>query len=211
MRTLTEERRQAIITAAAQLFQEIGYERASMNEVAKRVGGSKATLYNYFSSKEELFETVVRTYSANFMTDAAAELTKPGSENLSIEQKLTLFGERMLQVLAGENQALQIYRVVVGESGHSDIGTLFHESGIRQSLETLAQAMADAAQKGELIAGDPELRVKQFTALVKAEADALLYQRELPRFTRAQIQQMVRNGVQLFLHGATSQKKESNP
>ncbi|MEC5319832.1 TetR/AcrR family transcriptional regulator [Brenneria populi subsp. brevivirga] len=205
MRTLTEERRQAIITAAAQLFQEIGYERASMNEVAKRVGGSKATLYNYFSSKEALFETVVRTYSANFMTDAAAELTKPGSENLSIEQKLTLFGKRML---SGDNQALQIYRVVVGESGHSDIGVLFRESGIRQSMEKLAQTMADAAQKGELIAGDPMLRATQFTALVKAEADAMFYQRELPRFTRAQIQQMVRNGVQLFLHGATPQKKE---
>lgn len=202
MRTLTEERRQAIITAAAQLFQEIGYERASMNEVAKRVGGSKATLYNYFTSKEALFETVVRTYSASFLTDAAAELTKPGSEDLSIEQKLTRFGERMLQVLTGDNQALQIYRVVVGEAGHSDIGILFRESGIRQSMEKLAQAMADATQKGELIEGEPMLRAMQFTALVKAEADAMIYQRDLPRFSRAKIQQMVRNGVQLFLNGA---------
>lgn len=206
MRTLTEERRQAIITAAAQLFQEIGYERASMNEVAKRVGGSKATLYNYFTSKEELFETVVRTYSASFLADAAAELTKPGSDKLSIEQKLTRFGERMLQVLTGDNQALQIYRVVVGESGHSDIGILFRESGIRQSMEKLAQVMADAEQKGELIAGDPMLRAMQFTALVKAETDALLYQRELPRFTRAKIKQMVGRGVQLFLNGALADK-----
>ncbi|CPR19665.1 TetR/AcrR family transcriptional regulator [Brenneria goodwinii] len=202
MRTLTEERRQAFITAAAQLFQEIGYERASMNEVAKRVGGSKATLYNYFTSKEELFESVVRTYSAGFLADAAAELTKPGSEALSIEQKLTRFGERMLQVLTGDNQALQIYRVVVGEAGHSDIGILFRESGIRQSMETLAQVMDDAVQKEELIEGEPMLRAMQFTALVKAETDVLIYQRELPHFTPAQIRRMVENGVRLFLNGA---------
>ncbi|ATA23766.1 TetR family transcriptional regulator [Brenneria goodwinii] len=204
MRTLTEERRQAFITAAAQLFQEIGYERASMNEVAKRVGGSKATLYNYFTSKEELFESVVRTYSAGFLADAAAELTKPGSEALSIEQKLTRFGERMLQVLTGDNQALQIYRVVVGEAGHSDIGILFRESGIRQSMETLAQVMDDAVQKEELIEGEPMLRAMQFTALVKAETDVLIYQRELPHFTPAQIRRMVENGVRLFLNGAAA-------
>ncbi|QTF08625.1 TetR/AcrR family transcriptional regulator [Brenneria izadpanahii] len=202
MRTLTEERRQAIITAAAQLFLEIGYERASMNEVAKRVGGSKATLYNYFTSKEELFETVVRTYSARFLTEAAAELTMPGNEALSLEQKLTRFGERMLQALTGDNQALQIYRVVVGEAGHSDIGILFRESGIQDSMEKLAQVMGEAVQKGELIEQEPMLLAMQFAALVKAETDALIFQRELPHFTPAKIQQMVKNGVRLFLNGA---------
>ncbi|MFE8047399.1 TetR/AcrR family transcriptional regulator [Brenneria goodwinii] len=210
MRVLTEERRQAIITAAAQLFQEIGYERASMDAVARRVGGSKATLYNYFTSKEELFETVVRIYSARFMTDAAASLTEPGFESLSLEQKLTRFGEHMLQVLTGDNQALQIYRVVVGEAGHSDIGTLFRESGIRQSMEKLAQVMADAIQKGELGEGDPMYRAMQFATLVKAETEALLFQRELPRYTPAQIRQMVRNGVQLFLYGAVPRADGKN-
>ncbi|GAA3886497.1 TetR/AcrR family transcriptional regulator [Gibbsiella dentisursi] len=202
MRTLTEERREAIIAAAAQVFQEIGYERASMNEVAKRVGGSKATLYNYFSSKEALFETVVRKFSANFLTEAAAELVAPGSEKLSLEQKITRFGERMLQVLTGDNQALQIYRVVVGEAGHSDIGERFRESGIRQSMEALAEVMREAMQKGELIEGEPMLRAKQFTALVKSETDTLLFERELPRFTNAKIKQMVKGAVRLFLNGA---------
>lgn len=110
----------------------------------------------------------------------------------------------MLQVLTGDNQALQIYRVVVGEAGHSDIGILFRESGIRQSMETLAQVMDDAVQKEELIEGEPMLRAMQFTALVKAETDVLIYQRELPHFTPAQIRRMVENGVRLFLNGAAA-------
>ncbi|MCI4239206.1 TetR/AcrR family transcriptional regulator [Dickeya dianthicola] len=204
MRTLTEEKRQAIIDAAAQVFQEMGYERASMNEVAKRAGGSKATLYNYFPSKEALFETVVRTYSTRFLAEAAAELDLPEDGPRSLEDKLTRFGEKMMHVLIGGNPALQIYRIVVGEAGHSDIGALFQGSGPKESMSRLADLMADAMQTGELAQSDPMLRAMQFTSLVKAEADAVLLQRELPDYSTAQVKKMVRNGVQLFLHGASS-------
>lgn len=202
MRTLTEERRKAIINAASAIFQEMGYERASMNEVAKRVGGSKATLYNYFSSKEELFETVVRTYSTRFLSEAASDLLDAKNAGLTLEQKLIRFGELLLQVLAGDNQALQIYRVVIGEAGHSDIGSLFIESGVSESMGTLSVVLAEAMSKGELTEGDPVTRAAQFTALVKAEADAMILKRDLPHYSTAKINQMVRNGVHLFLYGA---------
>ncbi len=60
MRVKTEERRQAIIEKAREVFQEEGFDRASMSEIAARVGGSKATLYSYFKSKEELFVAVMK-------------------------------------------------------------------------------------------------------------------------------------------------------
>ena len=55
MRVKTEERRQAILEKALDVFRELGFDRASMSEISKRIGGSKATLYSYFQSKEELF------------------------------------------------------------------------------------------------------------------------------------------------------------
>ena len=51
MRVRTQARRDTIIEAAIQLFEEAGYEGASMSELARRLGGSKATLYGYFPSK----------------------------------------------------------------------------------------------------------------------------------------------------------------
>ncbi len=202
MKVLTEERRQAIVAAAAEVFLEIGYERASMDEVARRAGGSKATLYKYFSSKEELFETVVRNYSARFLTEAASGLTNPENAQRSLEQKLTHFGEDMLRVVTCDNQALQIYRVVLGEAGHSDIGQRFLESGIRQSMEELAQEMSDAMQRGELAQADPMLRAIQFTTLIKAETEVLFFLREMPDFSAEKVSQMVNNGIRLFLAGA---------
>ena len=55
MRVKTDERRNAIIQAATEVFAKVGYERASMAMIADRAGSSKTTLYGYFPSKEELF------------------------------------------------------------------------------------------------------------------------------------------------------------
>jgi len=59
MRVRTEEKRQEILRIAARLFEELGYERTSMSMIASQVGGSKATLYGYFPSKEELLRAVL--------------------------------------------------------------------------------------------------------------------------------------------------------
>ena len=59
MRVRTEEKRQDIIRTAAQLFEELGYERTSMSAISARFGGSKATLYGYFGSKEDLLRAVL--------------------------------------------------------------------------------------------------------------------------------------------------------
>ena len=59
MRVRTEEKRQEIVRIAAELFEQLGYERTSMSAIAASVGGSKATLYGYFASKEDLLRAVL--------------------------------------------------------------------------------------------------------------------------------------------------------
>lgn len=60
MKKKTETKSQAIVDIAAEVFREMGFQRASMSEICRRVGGSKATIYNYFPSKELLFFEVMR-------------------------------------------------------------------------------------------------------------------------------------------------------
>ncbi|KAB7897138.1 TetR family transcriptional regulator [Rouxiella sp. S1S-2] len=210
MRTLSEERRKSIIDTATELFQEMGYERTSMNEVAKRMGGSKATLYNYFASKEELFENVVRTYSTQLLAAAASELSTYRDHSKTLEQKLQRFGERMLEILVTDDKAIKIYRCVIGEAGHSNIGELFLASGTQDSMDKLAELMWVAMESGELAAGDAVLRATQFTSLMRAEVDIVLYHREPVLFKPDQITLMVERGVQLFLYGASAHKMKKN-
>lgn len=54
-------RRQEISDAAARVFNRLGYQGASLTAVAAELGVDRATLYYYFSSKEQLFDEIVRT------------------------------------------------------------------------------------------------------------------------------------------------------
>jgi len=53
-RRARDEKRDAVLRTAVQLFLEQGYHRATLNEVAERLNITKPALYNYFRSKEEI-------------------------------------------------------------------------------------------------------------------------------------------------------------
>lgn len=201
MKVRTQTRRNAILEEALGLFKELGYERTSMNELAKRLGGSKTTLYGYFASKEELFVAVVRSVATAHLAASPAELLEVNGD-ATLESLLASFGERMLGVLSNDADALAVYRMVIAEAGHSEVGQLFYESGPTEFLQTLAGLMASAMEYGELRRADPVLAAMQFSALVTAETQARLFQVDPPPLSADQIQAMVRRAVEMFLAGA---------
>lgn len=56
---LKKKRKEEIILAARKVFFENGFERSKMEDIANKAGIGKGTIYGYFSSKEELFETMI--------------------------------------------------------------------------------------------------------------------------------------------------------
>ena len=202
MKVRTETRRNAILEAAVELFKEKGYERASMNELARRLGGSKATLYGYFPSKEELFVAVVRAVATVHLADAIATLSEDAAAHMSLEDLLVRFGERMMVVLTNDASALAVYRMVVGEAGHSVVGQLFDESGPAQLGEALAALFERAIERGELRRADPKVLAAHFSALVTSETSNRLYQMDPAPMALKDIRRMVRRAVETFLLGA---------
>lgn len=57
---LKSERRQSILDAAVEVFASQGFAAARLDDVARRAGVAKGTLYLYFRDKEELFEQILR-------------------------------------------------------------------------------------------------------------------------------------------------------
>ncbi|MBC3919621.1 TetR/AcrR family transcriptional regulator [Undibacterium sp. CY18W] len=202
MKLRTEARRNAILVAATDLFKEMGYERASMNELAKRLGGSKATLYGYFMSKEELFAAVVQAVSTAHLLEAVAELSANASNKSTLESQLRQFGERMMQVVTNDQSALAVCRMVVAESGHSDVGQVFYQSGPAEAINAIAELLKAAMERGELRQADPKITALQFMALVTAENDMRLFQRDPPPVATEQVRAMVDRAIEAFLRGA---------
>ncbi len=54
-----DERRQEILDAAAAVIIRLGYDKATMSEIAEEAGASRRTIYLYFKGKEELFEALL--------------------------------------------------------------------------------------------------------------------------------------------------------
>src|SRR5690348_12333024 len=66
-------KRKQIRAAAQRLFLELGYERASMDAIAREAGVSKQTLYHYYAAKEQLFVDVLRALTIErFQQEAPA-------------------------------------------------------------------------------------------------------------------------------------------
>ncbi|MBB4125638.1 AcrR family transcriptional regulator [Xanthomonas translucens] len=202
MKVRTEARREAIVEAATTLFQELGYERASMNELAKRLGGSKATLYGYFASKQDLFTAVVRAAATAHLSDAIRRLQSPPAGETDLHSMLLQFGECMLQVVSNDAVAIAVYRMVVAEAGRSEVGQLFYQAGPSESVLAVAAVLEAAMARGELRASDPTIAALHFLALLTAEVDARIYQRDPPPLAPALVRKMAQRAVEQFLLGA---------
>lgn len=163
MRIKTEARREAILAAAAQEFGERGYEGASINGIVARTGGSKRTVYNYFSSKEELFVAAVMRGIDDLLATAYASLVVEDDIVLSLRR----YGERYL-AMRQTPAAIALTRLAYGESGRSEVGRLLYRRGKMPMIVKLGQFLADAMRAGKLSAVDPTEAALYLTALLDA-------------------------------------------
>lgn len=68
-----------IVEAAITVFAKKGYHKTKMSDIAKEVGVSKGTLYQYFKSKKELFEAVVQIPFRKIQEEPLSELLESGN------------------------------------------------------------------------------------------------------------------------------------
>jgi AcrR family transcriptional regulator len=165
MKTKTEAKRQAILQAAAEVFREVGFERASMSEIRSRIGGSKATLYNYFPSKEKLFFEVM--YQAKELElGAIAAALDPDAQDL--KQELLHFGQKLLPALYSP-ETIAIRRLAIAESGHSDIGKVVFEGSTAPMEKQVAEFLRKAMKRGALRSADAKIAAMQLLSLLESE------------------------------------------
>lgn len=200
MRVRTQAKRESILEIASQVFQEMGYERASMDEIAARMGGSKVTLYGYFPSKQQLFLEVANHMAARHLGPAFDELV-PGSDDLL--RVLRRFGEKFLSFICTP-EAAGTYRMVLSQAGQSDIGRGFFELGPQRGEDTIAAFLQSEMDAGRLKKADPSIAAMHLLALLGAEATQRILMGAMPSPTRQQIKQMVVRAVTVFIAAYTT-------
>ena len=145
-----DQRRERIIQVAREVFYEVGYAGASMSMISTRLGGSKATLYAYFNSKEELFEAIIRE-----SCDAMQAIFHAHIGTNDLRQSLTTVAREMLDMILSDwgNRTLQL----VIEESHRNPGLarVFNETIEKHGRATMLTLLRTAHDKGQISAPDP--------------------------------------------------------
>ena len=144
MRVRTEEKRRQIVGIASDLFEELGYERTSMSAIAARVGGSKATLYGYFPSKEELLRAVLDH-------DVSGEADRLMQEFLAEKDLRSGLIRLGISFLSHNHTRARNIRTLVNQP----IAEEFYETVLRPAWQRLADRFATMMKEGRLKFADP--------------------------------------------------------
>jgi AcrR family transcriptional regulator len=195
MRVKTEAKREAILAAACEIFREAGFDGASMGDIAARIGASKATLYGYFSSKEDLFVAAMHDEAVKEFDPILSALNKEVSD---LQQALQLCGEKVLEFLCSANR-IQTLRAVIAQSGRTDIGKRFYASGPQIGMEKIAQFLDRQMNLGRLKRSDPLRAAIQLKALLDCETVAPLLLGIEEKLSKPQIKAAVERAVKTFL------------
>ena len=149
-----EDRPREICSAALDIFSEKGFAAARLDEIGRRAGVSKGTLYLYFKDKEDLFRAVVRdTVAPNI--DTISTLIESADLPFAdgVRMLLARFAFITTQVRVGA-----VAKMVIGESRNfPELAKVWHDEVVSKALGMIAGLIERAQARGEVRPGDPRL------------------------------------------------------
>lgn len=173
----SDSKRQAILDVAYRLFRTQGFDGTSISEITAQVGGSKATIYSYFASKEELFVECMIAAAEGFTMGTYARLnSNPADLGAALED----FGRSFLQFSFSADM-VAVRRLMIAEAERSGVGKLFYAKIISMRAN-MATFLSECMASGRLRRDDPIMAADQLRALLEAEVfePLLLCARERP-------------------------------
>jgi AcrR family transcriptional regulator len=157
-----EERRAAILALARTHFNEHGYGGMTMSALACALGGSKSTLWAYFSSKEELFAAVIDELVAEFAPAIALDADEEPAS------MLPRYAADFLAMMLSP-QIVALNRLVIAEASRfPELGRMFYQRAPERRHRELAGYFAAQIARGRMRDVDPLIASAQFHHLCQA-------------------------------------------
>ncbi|MDT8325085.1 MAG: TetR/AcrR family transcriptional regulator [Bacteroidota bacterium] len=209
-------KRQQIVNAAREVFALRGFSTATLDEIADRAEYGKGTLYNYFQSKEELFDTVLADAVDEFVDVATRTCT---DASRSFQEAYIDFARQVLHLLY-EN--FSIYGLMMREfhkmEANTHLATLFPNL-----LLLLADPIRRAIARDEIDEVHPEQTAMMFLSLTFSvfkssmhmfHGDVMTEPRRLTGLSGEEIDREIEQGVcqieRTFFHGILARRDEGH-
>lgn len=143
-----DAKRQEIIDTALLLFGAKGFEATSMNMIAKKLGLSKAAIYQYFENKDDLFAAVMQEtpFYHNFIS------IKPDLKTDDVYSAIYRVGEAYTSMLSAPERKAFTRTILRDSDKHPEVSEMFYKNGIGYVMHCVVDILEK--YKGEL---NPEI------------------------------------------------------
>jgi AcrR family transcriptional regulator len=186
------ERRATILEAALAEFSERGFSAARLDDVARRAGIAKGTIYLYFRDKETLFAELIRTR----LVPVVGTLQHLRDADIPVR----VLAERLIDVFVDEVFATprkDVIRLMIGEGTRfPKLAECYYREVLGPVMETLGDLLRRAHRRGE-IADDALARFPQL--LAAPGVVAIVWNGLFDRFAPLDVRALMRAHVDLIL------------
>jgi AcrR family transcriptional regulator len=182
-------RREAILAAALDEFSAQGFAAARLDDVARRAGVAKGTIYLYFEDKETLFQELIRSALIPFVAtlEAAPDLPlRPVVEMLIASFVREVLGTRRKDIV----------RLVLAEGRRfPKVAEFYYREVVGRAMAAMRVLMRRAIERGEI--GTDALA--RFPQLVVAPAlVAIIWEGLFDRYERLDVEALMRTHFELL-------------
>jgi AcrR family transcriptional regulator len=187
-------KRRQILDGAKKVFMDLGFDGASMGEIARSAGVSKGTLYVYFADKNRLFEAIVEE-----------EALEQGKVEFNVDPErdvattLRDFGQTYIGLICRPGEGSAIRTVMAIAERMPDVGRRFYERVLENRINRLAEYLAVHVGKEELAIADCQLAAAQFMQVCQASLFLPFIFQAAPPPSPERIAQVVESATRMFL------------
>jgi AcrR family transcriptional regulator len=200
-RRMPQQRPRQILEAALVVFGNEGFEHARLEDVAEHARVSKGTIYNYFPSKEALFEEMVRQTLSDLL-----DLAQTHGDKATAEESLRAFLTGVWYYVRSP-QFETIYRLVMAELNRFPHLGAFYQQGVRDRIMDVASAIIQRGiESGEFRSVDVNSASRMLLAILVKHGMWCSRRETWPDLAQRSDDQILEEITDFYLHGIRSEK-----
>ena len=187
-------KRRQILDGARKVFMDLGFDGASMNEIARSAGVSKGTLYVYFADKSRLFEAIVEAETLE-----KSKIAYNVDPRRDADTTLREFGQAYIGSICRPGGGSSIRTVMAIAERMPEVGRRFYENVLAKTINRLADYLQAHVGPDDLAIDDCGLAAAQFLQMCQATLFLPFVFQAEPAPSAERIARVVDSATRLFL------------
>jgi len=187
-------KRRQILAGARKVFMDLGFDGASMGEIARSAGVSKGTLYVYFADKNRLFEAIVEE-TALEQGEIAFDSGPAGDAATTLAE----FGAAYIGMILRPDGGSAIRTVMAIAERMPEVGRRYYERVLQKTINRLAGHLGVHEKAGELVIDNRELAASQFLLMCQASLFLPFIFQAAPPPSPERVTEVIASAVRMFL------------